>query len=105
MENFDDLLTWRNALEHFFPHGPILDLGDEFLGDAEMDIGIEQCQANLAQRIGDIRFGETPVTPKVLESLLELIGELGKHGALEKVESEKVKVGETHPPSNRTVSG
>jgi hypothetical protein len=24
---------------------------------------------------------------------------------LEKVESEKVKVGETHPPSNRTVSG
>ena len=38
VENFDDLLTGFDRLQHVLAKGFFLHLGDEILGDAELDI-------------------------------------------------------------------
>lgn len=79
LEDFDDLLTGRDALENLLAEGTLLDLGDEVLGDGEVNVGIEQSQTDLAQGVGNVRLGEPTVTPEVLEGLLKLVGEIGEH--------------------------
>ena len=79
MEDFYDLLAGCNALEDLLTHRAFLDLGDELLRHREVNIRIEQRQSHLTQGVGDIRLGEPSVTTKVLEGLLKLIGEVGKH--------------------------
>jgi hypothetical protein len=39
-----------------------------------MDIGFEECQADLAKGIIDVLFGDLALTPQPLEGELKLIG-------------------------------
>ena len=73
LEDFDDLLTRGDALEDLLAQRALLDLVDELLGHGEVDVGVEQGQSNLPQRIGDVRFGEPSMTTEALEGLLEFV--------------------------------
>ena len=48
-DDLDDLLGGRKRHEHFLAHGLLLDVFDELLDDAEVDVGFEQRDADLAQ--------------------------------------------------------
>ena len=54
VEDLDDLFAGFDRLHHVFAHRLVLHPGDEVLGDAELDIGLEQGDADLAQRVGDV---------------------------------------------------
>ena len=56
MKNLHDLLTGRDAAQHFFAQRLFLDARDESLRDLEIDIGFEQREADLPQRIVDVRL-------------------------------------------------
>jgi hypothetical protein len=73
LEDFDDLLTRGDALEDLLAQRALLDLVDELLGHGEVDVGVEQGEAYLPQRIGDVRLGEPSMTTEALESLLEFV--------------------------------
>jgi hypothetical protein len=55
-------------------------VGDEFLGDAEFDIGLKQGEADVAEGVGDVGLGDFPDAAEVAEGLVEGVGERGKHG-------------------------
>jgi hypothetical protein len=81
VENFDDLLTGRNAAKNGFSKGFLFDARNEFLGDLKIDVCLEQSEAYLAQRGIDVRFVDRTVSTKVFEDVLELVRELRKHDA------------------------
>jgi hypothetical protein len=82
VENFDDLLSGRNRLQDFLAHRPVLHRIDECLGDGQIDISFEQCQANFPQRLRNIRFADPAKSAQFLEYAVETIAELREHGSL-----------------------
>ena len=67
---------WRGRKrgEHFLAHGLLLDAFDELLDDAEMDVGLEQRHADLAQRGFHVFGREFPFAAQVLKNPLQLVG-------------------------------
>ena len=57
-DNLDDLLAGRKRRQHFLSDGLGLDAVDQLFDNFEVDVGFKQRQANLAQRLGDVFFGE-----------------------------------------------
>lgn len=55
---------------------------DELLGDGEVDVGLEQGGADLAEGIGDVFVGEGALPAESLEGALEFVGEIFKHDGL-----------------------
>ncbi len=49
------------------------------LGHLEMHVGLQQREAHLAHGVVDVGFADRPVAAQVLENVLELVAELGKH--------------------------
>ena len=49
-DDLDDLLRRREAAEHVLPHRPVANAVDERLDDLEVDVRLEQREADLAQR-------------------------------------------------------
>ena len=72
-DDFDDLLGGRKGGEHFLAHGLFLDRLDKLLDDPEMDVGLEQRHADLAQRGFHIFGREFAFAAQVLEDALELV--------------------------------
>ena len=50
VHDLHDLLRRREALHDLGAEGALLDVGDELAHDLEVDVGLEQRQADLAQR-------------------------------------------------------
>ncbi len=73
MKYFNDLLAGRDATQHFFTQCFFFDPRDKVFCDLEIDIGFEQRETDLAQRIVNVRFADRPVTAQVLENVLKLI--------------------------------
>ena len=73
-DDLDDLLRGRKRGEHFLAHGFFLDVLDELLDDAEMDVGLEQRHADLAQGGLHVFGAEFAFTAQVFEDALELVG-------------------------------
>jgi hypothetical protein len=82
VEDFDDLLARFDRLEDFGAERLVLHLGDEILGDAEFDVGFEQGDADFAQRVGDVLFGDVAESAEFAERVVEAVGEAGKHGKI-----------------------
>ena len=79
VENFDDLLTGRDAAQHFLAERLLLDPRDEVFRHAEMHVRLEQGEAHFAQRVVDVRLADAPVPAESLEDVLQLVGESEKH--------------------------
>src|SRR5207248_3191176 len=75
----NDLLPWRNAAEHFFAERLFFDPCDELLRDLEIDIGFQQREPDLPERVINVGLTDRPVSAKILEDVLKLIAELRKH--------------------------
>ena len=80
VDYFNDLLARLDAGDDLFAERLFLDATDDLFGDLEVDVGIEQCHANLAQRLGNVALGDLPETAQVLESFLKFFTEGVKHG-------------------------
>ncbi len=70
-----DLLRGRQALEDFLIDGAIADPVDERLDDLEVDVGLEQRHADLAQRGLDGLLGQASFAPKGAEHALQASAE------------------------------
>ena len=77
----DDLLGRRQALQDVVVDRPIADAIDERLDDLEVDVGLEQRHANLAQRDLDRLLGEAGLAADLAEDVLEALAEGFEHGA------------------------
>ena len=58
MDDLDDLLAGGEALEDLGADRPLADAGDEVLDDLEVDVGLEQGEADLAHRGIDVGLGD-----------------------------------------------
>ena len=79
-DDLDDLLGGREGGEHFGAEGFGADVLDEVADDVEVDVGLEEGDADLAQGFGDVLVGERALAAEGLEGALEFVGEVFKHG-------------------------
>jgi hypothetical protein len=56
---------------------------DDVLGDGEVDVGLEEGEADLAEGVVDVLVGEGALAAEGLEGSLEFFGEILKHGCFE----------------------
>jgi hypothetical protein len=54
-------------------------LGDEVLHDRQRDVGLEQRQAHLAQRLVDVALGERAAAAQPVEDLAEALTQIVEH--------------------------
>ena len=78
-DDLDDLLAGIQLADHVGAEGALLDRVGEALDDLEVDVGLEQRQADLAHRRGDVGLGQRAATADVGERGLELVGERVEH--------------------------
>ncbi len=63
----DHLLRRRERAQHVLPEGLVADPAHEVLGDVVIDVGLEQGQAHLAERVLDVVLGQTVGALQLLE--------------------------------------
>ena len=71
VHDLDDLLARRERLEHVLPDGLLADAVDEALDDLEVDVGLEQRHAHLAQRLLDVVLGQPAAAAEPVEDGLQ----------------------------------
>ena len=72
MEDFDDLLTGV-TLEHLLAHGFVFNASNKLLGDSEVNVGLEQGQANFAKGVGHVLFADATMPAEIFEDLLKFV--------------------------------
>ena len=77
--DFDHLLIGRKLQQHFRAERFLADVRDEFVGHAQIHVGIEQRLANFAERRVEMLFGELALAAQVLECALKFFGKCFKH--------------------------
>ena len=78
-DDFDDLLGGREGGEDFLAHGLRLDGLDELLDDLEVDVGLQQRHADLAQRRLDVGFAQRAAAAQAVEHPCQAIAKALKH--------------------------
>ena len=68
-----------SALDRSAPTRPLLDPGDEAADDLEVDVGLEQGDADLAEDLVDVGLGEAALAAEALEDALEAVGKCLEH--------------------------
>ena len=65
--------------EHLGAERLLADALGEVADDVELDVGLEQRQAHVADRVLDVALGDLAVTAKTLDGLFELVAEGVEH--------------------------
>ncbi len=73
MKNFHDLLAGRNAAQHFLAQRFFFYARDKILRDLEIDVGFEQREPDLSQRIVDVCFADRAMAAQIFEDVLKLV--------------------------------
>ena len=79
VDDLHDLLRRREALHDLGAERALLDVRDELAHDLEVDVGLEQRQADLAHGGVDVLGGELAVALEALHDPLEAVGECVEH--------------------------
>ena len=79
VDDLHDLLARRQAREHLLADGALAHGGDERLDDAEVDVGLEQREADLAHRAIDVLGAERAAGAQIAERCLQFVGERLEH--------------------------
>ena len=79
MDDLHDLLAGRQALEDVLAERPLADARDEVADDREVDVGLEQREADLAHRARDRLLVEPALLAQVAEGALQLVGKRVEH--------------------------
>ena len=74
-----------SCLEHLGAEAALLDRGRELLDDLEVDVGLEQREADLAHRRVDVVLGQRAAAADAGEGRLELLGEGVEHSRAARV--------------------
>ena len=81
VDDLDDLLAGRQAREHLLADGALAHRGDERLDDAEVDVGLEQGEPDLAHRAIDVVLAQRSARAEVAERGLQFVGKRLEHAA------------------------
>ena len=73
MDDLDDLLARREALQHLRVDRALLDTRDEVLRNGEVYVGLEQRHTDLAQRLVEVFLGEPALVTEPSENALEAV--------------------------------
>ncbi len=68
VDDLDDRLRGRERLEDVGADGLLFDARDERFGRSKRNVGLEQRDADFAQRFVDVAFAESPATAQALEN-------------------------------------
>src|SRR5205823_9037188 len=79
VDDLHDLLAWREALPHVLAERTLAHVRHELLDDPEVDVGLEEGEANLAHGAGDRLLVEDTAPAEVAEGALELLAERVEH--------------------------
>ncbi len=80
VDDLHHLLARIEAFQHLGAEAALLQRLGEAFDDLEVDVGLEQGEADLAHRLGDVVLGQRPVGPDVGERRLQLLREGVEHG-------------------------
>ena len=67
VDDLDDLLAGGDRGQHLGPDRALAHLGDEVAHHRQRHVGIQQRQADLAQRLGDIGLGQRTAAAQPVE--------------------------------------
>jgi len=67
VDDLHDLLAGGEALQHVGAEGALLHRRDELAHDAEVDVGLEQRQADLAHRPVDVVLAQPALAAEAVE--------------------------------------
>ena len=81
VDDLHDLLAGGQALQDVLAERTLFDGVREVTGDFEVDVRLEQREADLAHRLGDRLLVEASATADSTERGLELVGEGVEHGS------------------------
>jgi hypothetical protein len=73
VDDLHDLLAGVEPLQDVLAARTLLDLGDKVLDDLEVDVGLEQREADLAHGLRDLLVVETALPAEVAEGVLKLV--------------------------------
>ena len=82
--------------EHRLVHRPVAHAIDERLDDVEVDVGLEQRQADFAQHVFDLRLGEAHLAPEGGEGVLDAGAERVEHVPAASVRTATAALSPTH---------
>ena len=80
MDDLHDLLARLEPLEDVLPERALPHRADELLDDLEVDVGLEEREADLARGARDGLLVEAGLAPEVAEGVLEPVCERVEHG-------------------------
>jgi hypothetical protein len=80
VDDRDDLLTGGEALEDLGAEGALADAGDEVLDDLEVDVRLEEREADLAHRGIDVRLGDAAAPREGRQRTAEAVAQGVEHG-------------------------
>ena len=80
VDDLHDLLAGRQAAHHVLAERPLPHACDEVLDDLEVDVGLEQREADLAHRARDHLFVQLPAPAQRAESGVQLVAKGVEHG-------------------------
>ena len=78
--NLDDLLVGRKLQHDFGAESLGADVGEEFVRDANVDVAFQQGFADFSERGVQVLVGELALPAQILESSLQLVCQVLKHG-------------------------
>lgn len=73
VDDFDDLFRRAERGGDLLAHGAGADVLDEFVDDGEVDVGLEEGEADLAEGVGDVLVGDGALAAEGLEGSLEFV--------------------------------
>ena len=79
MDDLHDLLRAGDRLEHALADGALANRGDELANDLQVHVGFEERDANVAQRLVEIRLADARTATKPLERIGQTVRELLEH--------------------------
>ena len=79
VENFDDLLPGRNLEQHFSADRLLADGLDEFFGDFEIHIRLQQGHADFLHGVSDVGFADAGLAAQLFKGAFEFFREGGEH--------------------------
>ena len=73
MDDFDDLLGGREGGGDLLAKGADADVLDEFGDDGEVDVGLDEGEADLAEGVADVLVGDGALAAEGFEGTLEFV--------------------------------
>src|SRR5665213_2287437 len=82
VDDLDDLLARAQALGEFEPQAAVAHRRGELADHADLDVGLEEGGADLAEDLVDIGLGQPSSAPESAEDAVESVGQALEHGVL-----------------------